>query len=180
METRTGGDRREAVILSAVELLAGSSVVHEVSVPFAVLSPAAADDLPAAGADAPDGRVRLRPLSVGTLTLISRAAREDAGLVPLLMIKESLVEPALQLDAIRRLHIGLVHFLVGQINRISGLTTDGEVLDDVLETPGARMHLLLARHFGWTTEQVSQLTPGQVAVYLAGVERLIELERDRP
>ena len=38
--------------------------------------------------------VRLRPLTVGTLTLISRAAREDVSLVPLLMVKEALAEPA--------------------------------------------------------------------------------------
>jgi hypothetical protein len=37
---------------------------------------------------------------------------------------------------------------------------------------------LLARHFGWTPEQVSQLTPGQVAVYLAGVAKLLRLEEE--
>jgi hypothetical protein len=145
-----------------------------------VLHPAAD---PGAQADLPDDlgpdRVRLRPLTVGTLAVISRAARDDAGLVPLLMIKESLVEPALPLDAIRRLHVGLVHFLVEQINRVSGLTPEGDVLADVLDAPGARMHVLLAHHFGWTPDQVSRLTPGQVAVYLAGVEKLLELDRER-
>lgn len=37
-------------------------------------------------------------------------------------------------------------------------------------------HLLLAKHFGWTPEQVSALTPGKVAVYLAGVRQLVELD----
>ena len=168
---------RAARVLSADDLLAGSALVHEVRVPPAVLRPGApGDDL-----DDPDGpdRVRLRPLSVGTLTLISRAAREDPDLVPLLMIKEALVEPVLTLDAVRRLHVGLVHFLVAQVNRISGLTADGDVLDDVLDDDGARVHVLLARHFGWTPEQVSRMTPGQVAVYLTGIEKLLELERDR-
>ena len=163
-------------VLTADDLLAGSAVVHEVQVPRAVLRPGVEPPEPADGPD----RVRLRPLSVGTLTLISRAARDDAGLVPLLMIKESLVEPALSLDGVRRLHVGLVHFLVEQINLVSGLNADGAVLDGAVDAPGARMHLLLARHFGWTPEQVSSLTPGQVAIYLAGVEKLLELEAERP
>ena len=41
------------------------------------------------------------------------------------------------------------------------------------------MQILLAKHFGWTPDQVSQLTPGQVAVYLAGVEKLLQLEQAR-
>jgi hypothetical protein len=164
-----------AGVLTAGDLLAGSSVVHDVHVPPAVLRPGADPS----AADGTADRVRLRPLSIGTLSVISRAARDDAGLVPLLMIKESLIEPALSLDAVRRLHVGLVHFLVGQINRVSGLTSDGEVLDDAVDAPSARMHLLLARHFGWTPDQVNQLTPGQVAVYLAGVERLLQAEAER-
>jgi len=116
-------------------------------------------------------------LSIGVLTLISRAARDDPGLVPLLVIKEGIVEPVLSLDQIRKMHVGLVHWLVGQVNRVSGLSPDGETLDEAVDSPIGRTHILLARHFGWTPEQVSQLTPGQVAVYLAGVERLLQLER---
>jgi hypothetical protein len=112
---------------------------------------------------------------VATLTTISRAAREDPSLVPLLMIKESLVEPELGLDGVRRLHVGLVQFLVSRINLISGLTADGQALDDAVASPAGQMHVLLARHFGWTPDQVAQLTPGQVAVYLAGVSRLLDL-----
>jgi hypothetical protein len=176
--TRT---EREARVLSADDLLAGSTLVHEVRVPPAVLRPATTESEPPEPIDDPSGRdrVRLRPLNVGTLTLISRAARDDPDLVPLLMIKEALVEPVLSLDAIRRLHVGLVHFLVAQVNQISGLTADGEVLADVLDADGARVHVLLARHFGWTPEQVSRLTPGQIAVYLTGIEKLLELEGER-
>jgi len=113
---------------------------------------------------------------MATLTLISRAAREDVSLVPLLMIKESLVEPTLTLDQIRQMHVGLVHFLVSQVNKVSGLGADGEALEDTVNSPMGRTHILLAKHFGWTPEQVSQLTPGQVAVYLAGIEKLLQLE----
>jgi hypothetical protein len=164
-----------AQILSAEDLLAGSGVVHDIQVPHAVLHPSR-DEQP----DTPPGRVRLRPLSVGALTTISRAARDDASLVPLLMIKESLVEPALTLDRIRQLHVGLVQYLVGHVNRISGLTADGEAVRDAADAPSGRMHLLLAEHFGWTPQQVSQLTPGQVAVYLAGIERLLDIGAARP
>jgi hypothetical protein len=37
----------------------------------------------------------------------------------------------------------------------------------------------LARHFGWTPQQVSELTPGQVAVYLTGIERLMAFDAAR-
>jgi hypothetical protein len=161
-------------VLAARDLLAGSGVTHEIRVPPAVLRPGArADD----DVSDEEGIVRMRPLNVAVLALISRAAREDPGLIPLLMIKESLVEPALSLDQIRQMHVGLVHFLVGKANAISGLTTDGGALEEA-ESPLGQTHLLLAKHFGWTPEQVGQLTPGQVAVYLAGVQRLLRLEED--
>ena len=160
-----------AVALTAQELLAGSALVHRVRVPGALLRPG--------DADAADGHVSLRPLSVGAMTLISRAARDDASLVPLLMLREALVEPALSLDQARQMHIGLVHFLVGEINRASGLSAEGDAFDALLDAPAARAHLMLAKHFGWTPDQVAQLTPGQVMVYLAGIEKLLAFEHDR-
>jgi hypothetical protein len=162
-------------LLTAEDLLAGSRAIHETLIPPAILMPAT----PTNGNGAA-GRVRLRPLSIGLLTLIARAAREDASLIPLLMIKEAVVEPSLTLEQIRQLHVGLVHFLVGQINRISGLDASGEAIDASLHSPLGQTHLLLAKHFGWTPEQVSQLTPGQVAVYLAGIETLLHLEKAAP
>lgn len=162
-----------ARMLTAQDLLAGSTLVHEITVPHSVLLPGIAED------QAETLVVRMRPLAVGTLTLISRAAREDVSLVPLLLIKESLVEPPLSLDQVRQLHVGLVHFLVSRVNLISGLTADGGSHADTLDTPTTQAHLLLAKHFGWTPEQVSQLTPGQVAIYLAGVQRLLEYEEAR-
>jgi hypothetical protein len=163
--------------LSAADLLAGSKAVQDITIPAAVLQPSAVLQ-PAANGAAQGGCVRLRPLSIAVLTLISRAAREDAGLIPLLMIKEALVEPALTLDQIRQLHVGLVYFLVAEINRLSGLDADGGTLDAAADSPLGRTHILLAKHFGWTPEQVGQLTPGQVAVYLAGVEKLLQLEQN--
>lgn len=161
---------RPGPVMSVQDLLAGAAVTHDVAIPACVLRPGAETD-------AIGGSVRLRPLSVGVLALVSRAARDDASLVPLLMIKEAMVEPAVTLDHVRQMHIGLVHFLIGRINEISGLGGNGQALDEAADSPIGRTHILLARHFGWTPEQVAQLTPGQVAVYLAGVEKLLALER---
>ena len=158
-------------VLDAQDLLAGSAITHDVRVPREILTPGAEvlED---------DGIVRMRPLNVAVLTLVSRAAREDPSLVPLLMIKESLVEPVLALDQIRQMHAGLVHFLAERVNFISGLGRDDEALEGTANSPLGQTHILLARHFGWTPEQVSQLTPGQVAVYLAGVAKLLRLEEE--
>ena len=161
---------RNDEILTAQELLAGSLLVHDVAVPAAVLRP---------GGEADAGKVRLRPLKVATLALISKASREDPSLVPLLMIKESLVEPALALEQIRQMHAGLLHFLVAAINRISGLDADGNAARGAATSVIGETHLQLARHFGWTPAQVAELTPGQVAVYLAGIERLLALDAER-
>ena len=159
----------ETNLLSAADLLAGSKAVQDVTIPPAVLQPA--PDEPGQG-----GCVRMRPLSIAVLTLISRAAREDPGLIPLLMIKEAVVEPQLTLEQIRQMHVGLVYYLVEQVNRLAGLAADGATLDEAADSPLGRTHILLAKHFGWTPEQVGQLTPGQVAVYLAGIEKLLQLD----
>lgn len=150
-------------LLSAQELLAGAQLVHEVELPAMVLYPGQPE--------APSARrtVRLRPLRIATLALIAKAAQDDPALVPLLMCKESLVAPALGLDQLRQLHAGLVQYLVGAINRISGFAPDGSAVQAVVESPIGEAHLLLARHYGWTPSQVAELTPGQLAVYLAGL-----------
>jgi len=150
-----------SALLTSQELLAGSLMVHEVEVPAAVLDPGQ-----------PEARggprlVQLRPLKVATLALISKAAREDAALVPLLMIKESLVAPVLALEQVRQLHAGIVQFLVEQINRISGLEGDGSAAREAARSAIGQAHLRLARHYGWTPAQVAELTPGQLSVYLA-------------
>ena len=165
--------REEEQPMTAQELLAGSLLVHDIAVPASVLRPGGETGETVAG------RVRLRPLKVATLALISRASREDPSLVPLLMIKESLVEPALPLEQIRQMHAGLAHFLVAAINRISGLGSDESSAHSAATSALGEAHLQLARHFGWTPAQVAELTPGQVAVYLAGIERLLALDAER-
>jgi hypothetical protein len=153
-------------VLTAEDLLAGTAAIHDVALPRAVLEP---------GSDhaGPAGVVRLRALSVGAMMLVSRAARDEPELGPILLVKEALVEPQLTVEELRALPVGLMHFLVASVNTVSGLSADGDVLDGAsLLSPMARIHLLLAREFGWSAEQVAALTPGQIAIYLAGIERL--------
>lgn len=161
--------------LSAQELLAGSSVVHEVEIPADLLRPRQQTS----GLSQPR-TIRIRPLSLGALAVISRAARDDASMAPLLMIREAVVEPALSIDQVRQMHVGLVHFLLGEINEVSGLGPDGEILDRAWQSPNVKAQVLLAKHFGWTPDQVAALTPAQVMVYLAGVERLLAYEERKP
>lgn len=101
-------------MIHADDLLAGANATFAVEVPAAVVRPGADSGAKAI-------QVTLRPLSIGAFQLILKAAREDAGMIPLLMIKESLVEPQMNLAQVQRMHLGLVEFLVAQIREISGM-----------------------------------------------------------
>lgn len=144
--------------LTAEALLAGGAVTHEVELPAEVMS---------RNGDAPKGgRVVLRPLTVRDLQQINKAARDDDSLTAALMIQQALVEPALKLEQISKLPAGLARFLVDQINGISGINTPRDELEDLVQTPLARACFVLAREFGWTPEQVSGMTIGQILLYL--------------
>ena len=112
----------ELQALTPEDLLAGAAATFEVEVPPEVLRPAAAGRAPFAGEAEGGGVVQLRPLTIGAFQLILKAAKNDPGLIPLLMIKESLAAPKLSLEQVRQLHLGLVNFLVAHIREISGLT----------------------------------------------------------
>lgn len=105
------------ISLTPEELLAGAAITFDVVIPLSVLSPGQTE----APLTSPP-LVQMRPLTIGAFQLIMKAAKQDAGLIPLLMIKESLVQPSLSLEQIKRMHLGLVNFLVKQIREISGLT----------------------------------------------------------
>ena len=106
----------EPLNLSPEDLLAGSSITFEVIVPPEVLQPVSNPN-----PETKEVVVELRPLSIGTFGLIMKAAKNEPGLIPLLMIKESLVKPAMSLDQVKQMHLGLVNFLIAQIRQISGL-----------------------------------------------------------
>ena len=148
-------------MLSAEELLAGSTLTFEVEVPPHVLHPVNGE---AAAHEA--HTVRLRPLTVRDLQLISRAAKESDSLTATLMVQRSLVDPEMSVAQVAALHIGLVQFLLQYVNQISGITTTTEQTEEAMQAPLVKAAFILAREFGWTPQQVSELTLGQVLLHL--------------
>lgn len=144
--------------LTAEELLAGGSLTHDVEIPADLLS---------GNGDGPaDAGVVLRPLTVRDLQRIGKAARDDEGLSAALMIQQALVEPKLKLEQVSELPAGLARFLVERINAISGVSTPQNALEELVQAPLARACFVLAKEFGWTPEEVSGMTIGQILLYL--------------
>jgi hypothetical protein len=144
--------------LTAEDLLVGAGATHDVSVPLALLSGRTGDI---------EQTVVLRPLTVRDLQQIGRAASDnDDGLSAALMIQQALVQPALGLDQVTRLPAGLARFLVERINEISGVDAARDELAELVQTPLARACFVLAKEFGWTPEEVSGMTIGQILLYL--------------
>jgi len=145
--------------MSSDELLAGAAVTHDIEIPAAVLGSV---DPAQAGVR----KVRMRPLAVRDLQRATKAARDDDSLLSVLMLKEAMVEPALSLDQVHGLQAGLARFLLQELNRISGLAMDDETLAGAVEAPLARACFILAREFGWSPQEVGELTMGQILLYL--------------
>jgi hypothetical protein len=145
--------------LSSDELLAGAALTHDIEIPAAVLGPA---DPAKAGVR----KVRMRPLAVRDLQRATKAARDDDSLLSVLMLKEAMVEPALSLDQVHGLQAGLARFLLQELNRISGLAMDDDTLAGAVEAPLASACFILAREFGWSPQEVGELTMGQILLYL--------------
>ena len=141
--------------LTAEDLLAGANMQHAVEIPAALLPK---------GETA--GSVVLRPLTVRDVQRVTQAAREQAALTSTLMVQQALVQPPLTLEQVSGLPAGLVEFLLEEVNRISGLSMQAGDVEDAVRAPLSRACFLLAREFGWTPEQCSQLTVGQVLLYL--------------
>lgn len=138
--------------LTAEDLLAGAAATHRVGLP---------EHLAAGG-----GEVVLRPLVLADVARLGRAAQSDGDLAGALMVQQALVEPRLSVEEVHRLPAGLVEFLLGEVNRVSGLTASADELADAVHAPLARACLVLGREFGWTPQQCAELTVGQVLLYL--------------
>jgi len=106
-------------ILTAEDLLAGANTTFDVVIPSGLLQLSKIQGVNGKGPD--ETIVRIRPLTIGVYQLIMKAAKNDPGLVPLLMVKESLTEPVMSLDQVRRLPLGLVELLIEHIREVSGL-----------------------------------------------------------
>lgn len=144
--------------LTAEEMLSGGALTHEIEIPT--------DLLGSNGHSPTDARVLLRPLTVRDLQRIGKAARDDENMSAALMIQQALVEPALKPDQVSQLPAGLARFLVERINAISGISTARDALDEMVQAPLARACFVLAKEFGWTPEEVSGMTIGQILLYL--------------
>ena len=158
-------------MLSAEELLAGSELTFLVAVPAHLLRPGANGHAPAPAAFNGEMSVRLRPLTVGDLQLIARAAKEKDALVATLMVQQALVEPKLTLAQVAAMQAGLVQFLLAEVNRISGISLPALEIEEAADAPVARAAFLLARAYGWTPQEVAALTLGQVLLHLQMLEQ---------
>jgi len=145
--------------LSADELLAGASVTHDVELPREFVE------------GAPGRKVKLRPLTVRDLQRVTKAAKDDDKLLSVLLLKEALVEPALSFEQVQALPAGLARFLVDELNRISGLRVSERGMAEAVEAPLARACFVLAREFGWSPQEVGELTVGQILLYLEMVQQ---------
>lgn len=144
--------------LSADELLAGATLTHDVELPAALLGHE--------GGPVKGRKVKLRPLTVRDLQRVTKAAKDDDKLLSVLLLKEALVEPLLSFEQVHALSAGLARFLIDEVNRISGLQVAERGMAEAIEAPLARACFVLAREFGWSPQQVGELTVGQILLYL--------------
>ena len=151
--------------ITAEDLLVGAAASYTLTIPPAVLRPGLEDhSTEVQGTEQVE--VEIRPLTIKTFQLITRAAKDDPGMIPILMIKEGVVTPQLNPNQIAGMHIGLVEFLVEHIRRISGLSQKKKYLEELAQTPLAKAGYVLAKQFGWSPQQMQEMTMAQIAVYV--------------
>jgi hypothetical protein len=150
--------------LSAQDLLGGAGARHTVAIPGELLPDRAGDAL--AG-----GEVTLRPLTLRDVQRVTQAAKDDRVLISALMVQQALVQPELSVEQVASLPAGLVRFLLQAANRLSGLEIGAGELEAAVREPIVRACFVLSREFGWTPEQCSELTLGQVLLYLEMLAR---------
>jgi hypothetical protein len=146
--------------LTAEDLLAGGAATYTVALPPSLLGDAT-----------PNGEVVVRPLLVRDVDRVVRAAKEQRLLTSVLMVQQALVNPKLTVDQVGALSAGLVQFLMERVSAISGLNLGEDDLDKAVKAPLAKACFVLAREFGWTPAECSQLTVGQVLLYLEMLAR---------
>lgn len=155
--------------LTAEELLAGAEVTHRVEIPAKLLDASAAEA--GNGATAAPRTVEVRALTIRDVQRITRAAREEDVLSSLLIVQQALVTPRLTWEQVGALPAGVVQHLLARVNQISGLAADEDSIEEAVKAPLARACFVLAREFGWTPAECSELTLGQVLLYLDMIAR---------
>ena len=91
---------------------------------------------------------------------------DDGALSASLMIQHALIAPELNYEQVLQLPAGLARFLVERINEISGIDTPRDALHEFVQAPLAKACFILAKEFGWSPEQASAMTIGQILLYL--------------
>ena len=171
-----------SIQLTAEDLLASAGASFTVKVPAALLKSVPEGDGTEYGNGATAattrsngaryaGEVVLRPLLVRDVDRVVRASKEQRVLASVLMVQQSLVAPKLTVEQVGSLPAGVVQFLSEHVNRISGLALDEDDLERAVKAPLARACFILAREFGWTPAECSELTVGQVLLYLEMLAR---------
>ena len=104
--------------LAPEDLVTGEDALFDLKIPLEILKPWEKKT------DETDSGmvVKIRPLTIGSFSLIMKAAKNDPGLIPFLMIKVAVVEPAFTQEQIKKLNLGLVNYLITHIREVSGLT----------------------------------------------------------
>ena len=64
----------------------------------------------------------IKPLTVQAFQLIAKAAKADQSLIPIFIVRETVIEPSLSVQQIKNMKVGLVNFLISEIKRVSGIT----------------------------------------------------------
>lgn len=149
--------------LTAEELLAGGSITHNIEIPEDILYPEGTSNK---DKNEREDIVVLKPLTIKDIQLIAKAAKDNDILISSLMLKQSLVEPNLTLEQVSSLPGGVVKFLVDKVNQISGLNTPKNDLVEMVQAPMAKACFILAKEFGWSPQEVSEMTIGQILIYL--------------
>ncbi len=152
--------------ITADALLASGTATHAVRIPASLLRGTAAGDV-----DESAGEVTLRPLLVRDVDRVVRASREQRVLASVLMVQQALVAPKMSVEQVGDLPAGVVQFLADRVNAISGLSMSEDELEQAVRAPLARACFILAREFGWTPAECSELTVGQVLLYLEMIAR---------
>ena len=146
--------------------MAGTNTTFEVNVPSGLLQLTKETKM-----NNEEMTLEIKPLSIGAFHLILKAARDDAGLIPLLILTESLVNPKLSLEQVKKLQLGLVEYLIAEVKIVSGLSEKKKILTEIEQSPLARSSFVLAREFGWTPSQIQELTMAQVSLYLQMIQK---------
>jgi hypothetical protein len=141
--------------LTSDDLLAGGSLQHDIVIPADLINNY--DE---------EAKVTLQPLTVRDLQLIAKAANQDENLSASLMIQRALLTPKMELEQITKLPAGLAKFLIEQINQVSGISASRNALEEMVQAPLAKACFILAKEFGWTPEEVSGMTIGQILMFL--------------